>query len=131
MGGRTGRRAKPPWKCWRCGGKIRGSFLRTRKGDEHHGEKCVSKVKKICGPLNGTRACETCSEGDRIKEAFLVTLKLPANMTAEEMAELIQDAVISLSRYWQNPFDLNRNPVKVRHLEMPTEDWKETKRESP
>ncbi len=41
MPGRTGKRARKPGRCIKCGGPIKGDFLRTRKGDEHFAEPCV------------------------------------------------------------------------------------------
>lgn len=35
MAGHTGKRAKAPSQCTRCGGRITGDFLRERKGDRH------------------------------------------------------------------------------------------------
>ncbi len=36
MAGKTGKRARPPQKCWRCGKPIEGNmFERSRKGDSH------------------------------------------------------------------------------------------------
>lgn len=35
MAGRTGKRARPAGRCWRCGGQIRGEFERDRSGDRH------------------------------------------------------------------------------------------------
>jgi hypothetical protein len=35
MPGTTGKRARAPKPCYRCGGKIEGEFLREREGDRH------------------------------------------------------------------------------------------------
>lgn len=45
MPGKIGSRARKPGLCIKCGGVIRGDFLRNRKGDEHYAQPC--KLVKV------------------------------------------------------------------------------------
>lgn len=57
----------------------------------------------------------------RERDSFLVTLKIPFEISVTEMEQFIEDAIMAWGIH-KNPeypiYDLNSNPISVRHLHV-------------